>query len=84
MASVPREFFEQYVKRAVAEWSASPRDEYLAKTAVGNANIMAERMWNAFKDTAPHRVTARTIRATIETSWWTLRQNRHSVTPQRR
>jgi len=52
----PREFFEAVVLRSFNEWRAFPLDKYLAMTAIGHANVMAERMWYHYKDVAPHRV----------------------------
>jgi hypothetical protein len=52
----PQLFFKQFVRRSFEEFRAKPEDEYLAKTAVMHANVMAERMWHAYKDTEPARV----------------------------
>ena len=54
--SSPKEFFFDFVMRSYEEWLEKPLDEYLAKIAVTDANIMAERIWHQLKDTNPGKV----------------------------
>jgi hypothetical protein len=51
MSTPPRKFFEDFVRRSFEEFRANPHDEYLAKTAVANANDMAERMLHHYAKT---------------------------------
>jgi hypothetical protein len=43
-------FYEQFVRRAYDEFLISPVDPFRAKVAASHADIMAERVWNACKD----------------------------------
>src|SRR6266849_3769465 len=56
MPTPPRQFFEAYVLRSFNDFLAAPHDEYLAKTAVGHANVMAERMWKYYETIDAGRV----------------------------
>jgi hypothetical protein len=42
---MPRAFFECSVKPAWRDWLANPLEEWRAKSAVHNANVMAERLF---------------------------------------
>lgn len=46
---MPREFLERHVRRAYEEWRVAPLDDYLAKNAVQNANIIAARVWHYWR-----------------------------------
>lgn len=46
----PRKFFEEFVLRAYHEYLDAPLDQYRGKMAVTQADTMAERVWDAFKD----------------------------------
>ena len=62
MNTHPSDFYKLFVKRAYVEWCVSPHDEYLAKVATHQANVMAERVWNFFKDTDLQKVmNAKTV-----------------------
>jgi hypothetical protein len=43
--SNPRDFFENSVKPSYQTWLSDPLTEWKAKTAISNADIMAERIW---------------------------------------
>jgi len=57
MPSHPVDFFTNFVKRAYDEWKASPLDEYRAKIAVQQADVMAERMWKYWRTRDPAKVS---------------------------
>jgi hypothetical protein len=52
----PEEFFTVFVRRAYCEFLASPLDEYRMKMAVNNADSMAERVWDFYKDKNPTQI----------------------------
>jgi hypothetical protein len=52
----PQDFFKKFVLRAFNEFRSSAADEYLAKTAVHHANVLAERVWHRYKDTNTAKV----------------------------
>jgi len=51
MSTPPRQFFDEFVRRAVEEFRAKPHDHYLAMVAITFANVMAERMWHHYEAT---------------------------------
>ncbi len=53
---MPRNFFENHVKPNYEDWLANPLSERLAKNAVSDANIMAERVFHHWKERDPTRV----------------------------
>jgi hypothetical protein len=52
----PNTFFREYVLRAYDEWCAAPLDEFRAKTAVHQLNVLAERIWHRFHSQNSERV----------------------------
>ena len=56
MPTHPRDFYVDYVKRAYDEWLALPLDEYRAKGATHQANVMADRVWDFFRTSEPAKV----------------------------
>jgi hypothetical protein len=46
----PRKFFEEFVLRAYQEYLVEPLDQYRIKVAIIQADTMAERVWDTFKD----------------------------------
>jgi len=54
----PTLFYRDFVRRAYDEWLAAPLDEYRAKMAVHQANVMAERMWHYWNKRDPSKVFA--------------------------
>jgi len=55
-ATTPEDFYTQFVMRAFEDFRKSPADEYLAKTAVHHANVLAERMWHHYSSSASVKV----------------------------
>jgi hypothetical protein len=51
-----REFLARFVIRAFEDFKKSPADEYLGKTAVHHANVLAERVWQHYKSENPAKV----------------------------
>ena len=64
MPTPPPRFFELFVLRAYKDWLASPADQYLAKMAVTQADVMAERVWDYFHASDPSMISnAKSARA---------------------
>jgi hypothetical protein len=59
----PKKFYAEFVRRAYDEFVASPLDLYRVKVAVIQADTMAERVWNFYKDNPGKIGGARTARA---------------------
>jgi hypothetical protein len=52
----PKVFFVNFVRRSYDDFLGEPSSEYLAKVAVGHANVMAERVWHWLHKTEPAKV----------------------------
>jgi hypothetical protein len=52
----PKIFYAEFVRRAYDEYLSSPIDQYRAKTAVMHADIMAERTWKYYRNSAPKKI----------------------------
>ena len=52
----PRDFFENHVRPPYEQWKAGPPVEWIAKSAISEQNIMAERMFEYWKPIDPSRI----------------------------
>ena len=53
---MPREFFDRKAQPNYQEWLAKPLDERLASNAVGDANVMAERVYRHWESHDPSKL----------------------------
>jgi hypothetical protein len=53
----PREFFEKFVVRSYQQFLRNELEPLYVKTAVHQANVMAERVWSFYATSAPEKLS---------------------------